>query len=91
MTAEQIRSDAFKWLVVAQFAEDFSSILPDLNAWLREDPAHYDAFAHAQRTWRLAGPLLQATEPGAGYTELRALIDAMEEERNRSPKEFGNS
>jgi hypothetical protein len=76
----KLRKKAFKWLVAFFYAESISSVLPELNAWLREDPAHRAAFACARRTWRLAGPYLRATEYGADRSEFRAFMDALEEE-----------
>jgi hypothetical protein len=81
----KLRKKAFKWLVVFLYAENISSVLPELNAWLRADPAHRAAFACARRTWRLAGPYLRATEHGAGYAEFRGFMDALEED------DFANS
>lgn len=85
MSPAKLRKKAFKWLVALLYAENISSVLPDLNAWLREDPAHRAAFGCARRTWQLVGPYLRATEPGAGHAEFRAFIDALEED------DFANS
>lgn len=79
-SAAELRKKAFKWLVAFLYAENISSVLPELNEWLREDPAHRAAFACARRTWRLAGPYLRATDYGAGRAEFRAFWEALEEE-----------
>jgi ferric-dicitrate binding protein FerR (iron transport regulator) len=85
MSPAKLRKKAFKWLVALLYTEDISIVLPELNAWLREDQAHRAAFACARRTWRLAGPYLRATEHGAGHAEFRAFMDALEED------DFANS
>jgi hypothetical protein len=83
----RLRKKAFKWLVALLYAENVLSVLPELNAWLRENKAHRVAFARARRTWRLAGPYLRATEQGAGRAEFRAFKDALKEDDFASPRD----
>jgi ferric-dicitrate binding protein FerR (iron transport regulator) len=83
-------SQAAGWIAALACAENFSSVLPGLNAWLREKPSHRAAFAEAQRAWRLAKHFLRAGEPDAGRAEVQAFFDALEEERCRSPRDFAD-
>jgi ferric-dicitrate binding protein FerR (iron transport regulator) len=87
----ELRATAIKWLAEVVFADELISVLPGLHTWLRENPAHRAAFARAQRTLRLTKPILGAAQPSAGCTEFKALLDALDEEIARSPKEFTNS
>jgi hypothetical protein len=87
----ELRATAIKWVAEVVFAEEVVGVLPGLHAWLRENPAHRAAFAGAQRTLRLTKPILSAAQPSAGCIEFKALLDALDEEIARSPKEFANS
>ena len=80
-TPARLRNSAIKWLAALLSAEHVSSVLSELNSWLREDPAHRAAFAFARRTWRLAGPYLKATEPGTGREEFRAFMVALQDDK----------
>ena len=91
MPKQDVLDDAAGWLAKLVCAASVSSVLPDLNAWLREDESHRRAFAEAQRAWRLGKPFAQAGQPGAGTAEAKAFFDALEEERCRSPKDFTDS
>ena len=91
MRKHDVLDDAADWLAKLVCAASVSSVLPELNAWLREDESHRRAFAEAQRAWRLAKPFSKAGQPGAGSTEAKAFFDALEEERCRSPKDFADS
>lgn len=78
-------------LMDAKQQGNVADVLSKANAWLRQCPAHRIAWARAQRTGRLLGPFLEATEPGASDEEIRAFFDAITEERHRAPEEFGDA
>lgn len=84
-------SQAAGWIAALACAENFSSVLPELNAWLRMKPSHRTAFAEAQRAWRLAKPFLRAGQPSAGQAEARAFFEALDEERARAPQDVPDS
>jgi ferric-dicitrate binding protein FerR (iron transport regulator) len=88
MTTDDIQSDADARLIEFIGTDDASEVWLDLNAWLQADPAHRVAFARSARAWRLAEPILWASEPHAGREQFETLLQALEEERVRSVEEF---
>jgi hypothetical protein len=91
MSDEDDLLQAAEWIAALVCTQDFSTVLPGLNARLREKSSHRVAFAEAQRAWRLAKPFLRAGGPGAGPAEVQAFFDALEEERCRAPKDFSDA
>jgi ferric-dicitrate binding protein FerR (iron transport regulator) len=81
---DHIQSEADSHLIDLVTAEDTSTLLPGLQAWLQADPVHRAAYARSERAWRLAGPILRAANPDAGCEVLEALREAFEAERLRS-------
>ena len=88
MSTDDIQSEADAWLieVIGVESEDLPTVLLGLEKWLQAAPAHAAAFRRSARTWRLAGPLLRAAEPGAGRRELDALFEALKKEQAHTPK-----
>lgn len=68
-----------------------ATVLPKVNAWLREEPAHHVAWERLQRTCRLMRPFFKAAEPGASDQDIAAFIQALEDERRRAPAEFADA
>jgi ferric-dicitrate binding protein FerR (iron transport regulator) len=91
MPKQDVLDDAAGWLAKLVCATSVSSIVPALNAWLREDKSHRTAFEEARRAWRLAKPFCVAAQSGAGSAEVKAFFEALDEERCRSPKDFADS
>ena len=88
---DPLMEKAVDWMLAITSTNDVASVLPQLNAWLRESPAHGRAFEWIRCVWRLAEPLLRAGKPGAGVSESEAFWDALEEEQARSPKLFADA
>lgn len=57
---------------------DLSSLLPELTAWLRKDPAHRAAFAKYRIMEEVLRKYARSDQPGAGIEEFRELLDAGE-------------
>jgi ferric-dicitrate binding protein FerR (iron transport regulator) len=91
MPSDAVGRRAAEWCFELLEAESAADVLPKLNAWLREDPAHRLAFAKKQRTWRLMRPFFRAAGPGARLKDVQAFFEALDEEIARSPKEFTDS
>ena len=67
---------------------NLATVLPKVNAWLSEEPAHHVAWEHLQCTCRLMRPFFKAAEPGASDQDIAAFIQALEHERRRATTGF---
>jgi len=84
--AKTVDRQAAEWFVELLCADSVSGVLPELNAWLRADPAHRAAFLEIQRSWRLAATFWRASRPDASAAQVDAFFEALEEERCRGTR-----
>jgi len=89
--SQEIEDEAMERFVNFIGSEDKTGALTELNAWLRQNPAHQIAWARARRISRLTVLFLDATEPGASKEEIVALLDAIATERSLSREEFADA
>lgn len=85
------QSEALDWFFDLREHPDRGCVSAGFQNWMRASKVHRDEFAAVERTWRLAGPLLEALEPAAGAAEREALLEAMQEELARCPNMFLDS
>jgi ferric-dicitrate binding protein FerR (iron transport regulator) len=45
-------SEATRWLIQLQTSRCIDELWPSFEAWLYQDQDHWNAFMHAQETWR---------------------------------------
>ena len=55
MMSSRIRTEAARWLIELDTAEDTERLWPEFESWLQRDPEHRRAYVCTERTWRALG------------------------------------
>jgi ferric-dicitrate binding protein FerR (iron transport regulator) len=75
MISSRINSEAARWLIELDSAEDTERLWPEFESWLQRDPEHRRAYVRTERAWRALGELrsVPSTETSNGKVPAAAL------------------